>query len=170
MGAIMKEITIDEFSENPFKLIGSDWMLITAKKGDKTNMMTASWGGIGILWNKPVATIYVRPQRYTKEFIDGEEYFSLCVLPEEYRQVLNYCGTKSGRNEDKVSVSKLTVEDSEMAPYFKESRIVLLCKKLYAQDMSEDSFIDKSLVEKNYKAKDFHTMYVAEINKILTNI
>lgn len=166
----MKQIEINEFSENPFKLIGSDWMLITAKKGDKTNMMTASWGGVGILWNKPVATIYVRPQRYTKEFIDNEEYFSLCVLPEEYRQVLNYCGTKSGRNEDKVSVSKLTVEDSEMAPYFKESRIVLLCKKLYAQDMSEDSFIDKSLVEKNYKAKDFHTMYVAEINKILTNI
>lgn len=166
----MKQIEINEFSENPFKLIGSDWMLITAKKGEKTNMMTASWGGVGILWNKPVATIYVRPQRYTKEFIDNEEYFSLCVLPEEYRQILNYCGTKSGRDEDKVSVSKLTVEDSEMAPYFKESRIVLLCKKLYAQDMSEDSFIDKSLVEKNYKAKDFHTMYVAEINKILTNI
>lgn len=165
----MKQIEINEFSENPFKLIGSDWMLITAKKGEKTNMMTASWGGVGILWNKPVATIYVRPQRYTKEFIDNEEYFSLCVLPKEYRQILNYCGTKSGRNEDKVSVSELTVEDSEMAPYFKESRIVLLCKKLYAQDMSEDSFIDKSLVEKNYQAKDFHTMYVAEIEKILTN-
>ena len=155
----MKQIEINEFSENPFKLIGSDWMLITAKKGDKTNMMTASWGGVGILWNKPVATIYVRPQRYTKEFIDNEEYFSLCVLPEEYRQILNYCGTKSGRDEDKIAETKLTIDESEKAPIFKESRLVLICKKLYAQDMSEDSFIDKSLVEKNYKEKDFHTLY-----------
>ena len=166
----MKQIEINEFSENPFKLIGSDWMLITAKKGEKTNMMTASWGGVGILWNKPVATIYVRPQRYTKEFIDNEEYFSLCVLPEEYRQILNYCGTKSGRDEDKIAETKLTVDESEKAPIFKESRLVLICKKLYAQDLTEQSFIDKSLVEKNYKAKDFHTMYIAEIEKILTNI
>ena len=165
----MKQIEINEFSENPFKLIGSDWMLITAKKGDKTNMMTASWGGVGILWNKPVATIYVRPQRYTKEFIDNEEYFSLCVLPEEYRQILNYCGTKSGRDEDKIAETKLTIVESEKAPIFKESRLVLICKKLYAQDLTEQSFIDKSLVEKNYKAKDFHTMYIAEIEKILTN-
>ncbi|MBQ5645498.1 MAG: flavin reductase family protein, partial [Treponema sp.] len=165
----MKQIEINEFSENPFKLIGSDWMLITAKKGDKTNMMTASWGGVGILWNKPVATIYVRPQRYTKEFIDNEEYFSLCVLPEEYRQILNYCGTKSGRDEDKIAETKLTIDESEKAPIFKEARLVLICKKLYAQDLTEQSFIDKSLVEKNYKAKDFHTMYIAEIEKILTN-
>ena len=165
----MKQIEINEFSENPFKLIGSDWMLITAKKGDKTNMMTASWGGVGILWNKPVATIYVRPQRYTKEFIDNEEYFSLCVLPEEYRQILNYCGTKSGRDEDKIAETKLTIDESGKAPIFKESRLVLICKKLYAQDLTEQSFIDKSLVEKNYKAKDFHTMYIAEIEKILTN-
>ncbi|MBQ5631585.1 MAG: flavin reductase family protein [Treponema sp.] len=165
----MKQIEINEFSENPFKLIGSDWMLITAKKGEKTNMMTASWGGVGILWNKPVATIYVRPQRYTKEFIDNEEYFSLCVLPEEYRQILNYCGTKSGRDEDKIAETKLTIDESEKAPIFKEARLVLICKKLYAQDLTEQSFIDKSLVEKNYKAKDFHTMYIAEIEKILTN-
>lgn len=165
----MKQIEINEFSENPFKLIGSDWMLITAKKGDKTNMMTASWGGVGILWNKPVATIYVRPQRYTKEFIDNEEYFSLCVLPEDYRQILNYCGTKSGRDEDKITETKLTIDESEKAPIFKESRLVLICKKLYAQDLTEQSFIDKSLVEKNYQAKDFHTMYIAEIEKILTN-
>lgn len=165
----MKQIEINEFSENPFKLIGSDWMLITAKKGDKTNMMTASWGGVGILWNKPVATIYVRPQRYTKEFIDNEEYFSLCVLPEEYRQILNYCGTKSGRDEDKIAETKLTIDESEKAPIFKEARLVLICKKMYAQDLTEQSFIDKSLVEKNYKAKDFHTMYIAEIEKILTN-
>ena len=151
----MKQIEINEFSENPFKLIGSDWMLITAKKGDKTNMMTASWGGVGILWNKPVATIYVRPQRYTKEFIDNEEYFSLCVLPEEYRQILNYCGTKSGRDEDKIAETKLTIDESEKAPIFKESRLVLICKKLYAQDLTEQSFIDKSLVEKKLSSQRF---------------
>ena len=158
----MKQIEINEFLENPFKLIGSDWMLITAKKGDKTNMMTASWGGVGILWNKPVVTIYVRPQRYTKEFIDNEEYFSLCVLPEEYRQILNYCGTKSGRDEDKIAETKLTIDESEKAPIFKESRLVLICKKLYAQDLTEQSFIDKSLVEKNYKANE--EVYVNELN------
>lgn len=163
----MKEIKIEELKDNPFKLIGSDWMLITAKKDDKVNTMTASWGGVGILWNKSVATIYVRPQRYTKEFIDNEEYFSLCVLPEDLRNVLNYCGSHSGRDFDKIKECNLTVKETEGVPYFEESRLVLVCKKLYAQDMAEDSFIQKDLVEKNYSQKDFHTMYIAEIVKVM---
>ena len=163
----MKEIKIEDFSENPFKLIGSDWMLITAKKDEKVNMMTASWGGLGILWNKNVATIYVRPQRYTKEFIDNGDTFSLCILPEQFRQVMNYCGSHSGKTEDKVAATNLTVKEIDNVPVFEESRVVIICKKLYAQEMTEESFIDKSLVEKNYQAKDFHTMYIAEIEKVL---
>ena len=163
----MKQIEINEFSENPFKLIGSDWMLITAKKGDKTNMMTASWGGVGILWNKPVATIYVRPQRYTKEFIDNEEYFSLCVLPEEYRQILNYCGTKSGRDEDKIANMNFHPIIDGDAAYFEEAKQVIVCRKLYAQYMQPECFLDKELMQKDYPNEDYHMVYVAEIIDVL---
>ena len=110
----MKEIQPEELNENPFKLIGQDWMLITAEKDARTNMMTASWGSLGVLWGKNVATVYIRRSRFTKGFIDDGETFSLCVLGEEYRKQLAYLGQASGRNEDKVAASGLTVEKAEV--------------------------------------------------------
>lgn len=174
----MKEIKPEELNENPFKLIGKDWMLITAQKADRTNMMTASWGGVGILWNKPVATVYIRRSRFTKGFVDDGDTFSLCVMPEEYRKELAYCGKASGRDEDKVAACGFKVayaeagdEASALAkvPYFEEARLVLVCKKLYAQEMEAQYFTKEgnSIPSQIYSDNDWHTTYVAEIVKVL---
>lgn len=162
-----KEIQPEQFDKNAFQMIGKDWMLVTAEKDGKVNTMTASWGGAGVMWGKNVAFVVIRPQRYTKEFIDASDTFSLSILDNSYRKTLNYLGTVSGRDEDKIQKSGLTVEHSGNTPYFKEANTVLLLKKLYHQKMSPDCFIDKSLIEKWYPNADYHTLYVAEIEKIL---
>ena len=162
-----KEIKPEDFNENTFKLIGKDWMLITAEKDSKVNTMTASWGGFGVLFNKNVAYTFIRPQRYTKEFIDNSDTFSISVLGNEYRKELSYLGTISGRNEDKISKVGLTVVNDNNTPYFNESNIVIICRKLYVQDLKEDGFVDSSLINKNYIKGDFHTMYIGEIIKVL---
>ena len=163
----MKEINAEEIKDNPFKLIGKDWMLITAEKDGRVNMMTASWGGVGILWGKNVATVYIRDSRFTKGYVDDGDHFSLCVLPEDYRKALGYSGKASGRDEDKVAGSGLTVEHEDSVPYFKESRMVLVCRKLFAQKMDAENFTDQSLVPQFYADKNWHTMYVGEIEKVL---
>ena len=162
-----KEIQPEQFDKNVFQMIGKDWMLVTAEKDGKVNTMTASWGGASVMWGKNVAFVVIRPQRYTKEFIDASDTFSLSILDNSYRKTLNYLGTVSGRDEDKIQKSGLTVEHSGNTPYFKEANTVLLLKKLYHQEMSPDCFIDKSLIEKWYPNADYHTLYVAEIEKIL---
>ena len=162
-----KEIKPQELTNNPFKMIGHDWMLISAKKDDKVNTMTASWGGVGIMWNKNVATIYIRPQRYTKEFVDNSDSFSITVLEDGFKKELSYLGTVSGRDEDKIAKSGLTVAEEDGVPYFDEGKVVLICKKLYAQEMNADSFVEKDLIDKNYPASDFHIMYIGEITKVL---
>lgn len=162
-----KEIQPEQFDKNVFQMIGKDWMLVTAEKDGKVNTMTASWGGVGVMWGKNVAYVVIRPQRYTKEFIDESDTFSLSILDNSYRKTLNYLGTVSGRDEDKIQKSGLTVEHSGNTPYFKEANTVLLLKKLYHQEMNPDCFIDKSLIEKWYPNADYHTLYVAEIEKIL---
>ena len=163
----MNRITPEEIKRNPFTLIHKDWMLITAEKEDKVNTMTASWGGVGIIWNKKVAYIFIRPQRYTKEFVDASQRFSLSVLPDSYRKELTYLGRVSGRDEDKIAKTGLKVAYEEGVPYFEESKYVLICRKLYAQDLKGECFIDKSLDPKNYPTQDYHTMYVAEIEEVL---
>lgn len=154
---------------NPFQTIGKEWLLITAEKDGLVNTMTASWGGVGILFGKPVAYIFVRPQRYTKEFIDSSTHFSLSVLPEQYRKQLNYFGTVSGRTEDKIKNSNLSIEREDGVPYFSDAKLVMVCKKLFAQSVEESAFLDPSLIERWYKDKDFHTLYIAEIESILRN-
>lgn len=165
----MREIKPEELQKNPFHMIGREWLLVTAKKDGKANTMTASWGGVGIMWNKPVAYIFLRPQRYTKEFVDQSDTFSLSVLGEEYRKTLTYLGTVSGRDEDKIEKSGLHVIHDGETPYFEEANAVLICRKLYAQSYDPACFIDKSLDEKNYPDKDYHVMYIAEIEKVLAD-
>lgn len=161
------EINPDELDKSPFKLIGKDWMLITAKKNDKVNTMTASWGGLGVMWGKDVAYIVVRPQRYTKEFIDNAENFSLTFFDDSFKKQLSYLGSVSGKNEDKISKSNLTIIDLNRTPYFEEGKMSIICKKLYAQEFKPECFIDTNLDEKWYPNKDYHTLYIAEIEKIL---
>ncbi len=163
----MTEITPYELSKTPFEMIGKDWALVTAELDGKTNMMTVSWGGMGILWNKPVAFVFIRPQRFTKHLVDGADKFSLSFYDEKYRDALTYCGRISGANEDKIKGSGLSLTDIEGVPSFAQADITIICKKLYAQDLKEDCFTDNSLVGANYPTADFHTMYIAEIEKII---
>lgn len=158
-----REIDAKSIKENPFTLIGSDWMLITAGDEKKHNTMTASWGGVGILWNKPVSTVYIRPQRYTLEFVESSPFYSLCFFDEEYRQALNFCGTKSGRDYDKDKETGLTPLFDREAPYYQQAKLVLICRKLYRQDMELESFLVKDVLEKNYPAKDLHRIFIGEI-------
>jgi len=109
----------------------------------------------------------VRPQRYTKTFLDSAERFSVSVFPEELRSMMNYMGTVSGRDEDKIAKSGLTQRQEDGAPVFEESRLALVCRKLFAQPMEEASFLDKAVTERWYPEKDFHTLYIAEIEKVL---
>ena len=165
--SIFKEIKPSEIVNNPFDLIGKDWALVTSKNGEGCNTMTASWGGVGIMWNKPVAFTFIRPQRYTFGLMENEDYYTLSFFDEEYRDALKFCGTKSGRDYDKVKETGLTPVYDESAPYFEESKLVLVCKKLYAQNLNRESIIDEATVSPAYTADDFHKMYISEIVKVL---
>lgn len=162
-----KEINPSEIKNNPFDLIGKDWALVTAKNGEGCNTMTASWGGVGIMWNKPAAFTFIRPQRFTYGLLENEEYFTLSFYGEEYRKALNFCGTKSGRDYDKAKECGFTPVYDEKAPYFAEAELVLVCKKLYAQDLNEQSAVEKDIVLPNYHGGDYHRMYISEIVKVL---
>ncbi|MDP4159619.1 MAG: flavin reductase [Bacillota bacterium] len=165
--ANFKEIKPEQFVQNPFELIGKDWMLVTAEKDGKVNTMTAAWGGFGVMWGKNVAHIVLRPQRYTKEFVDGSTTFSLSFFDDSYKKQLGYLGSVSGRDEDKIGKSKLTVLNTDDTPYFEEAKMAILCQKLYAQEFKPEYFVAKELDDKWYPDKDYHTIYIAEVAKIL---
>lgn len=163
-----KEMEITEQLMNPFDRIGKQWMLITAGDKEKSNTMTASWGGVGIMWGKPTATVYIRPQRYTKEFVDRNEYFTISFLPETYRKALNVCGTVSGKDTaDKWKEAGLHPFETEGTVGVEEAEEIYVCRKLYAQKMLPGCFLETECDEKWYPEKDYHTMYIAEIVKIL---
>ncbi len=157
-----------ELKDNLFEKIGRDWMLVTAKdpRSDKINTMTASWGGTGILWNKPVAFVFIRPQRYTFSFTEEAEEMTLSFYPEDMKDALRLCGRVSGRDRDKIGEAGLTpVIDGETA-WFDKARLVLRCKKLYADFLKKEAFLDPALLE-NYPKDDFHRMYVCEITDVM---
>lgn len=162
-----KEIKPEELQKNPFTMIGKEWLLVTAEKNGKANTMTASWGGMGVMWGKNTAFIVLRPQRYTKEFVDCTETFSLSILDESFRKTYSYLGSVSGRDEDKIAKSGLTITHEGATPYFEEAGAVLVCRKLYAQEYQPECFLDAATEQKWYPGKDYHTMYIAEIEKVL---
>ena len=164
----LKKISPEEINENPFRLIGKDWALLAADKPDGScNMMTVSWGGVGVLWGKPVAFIFVRPGRYTKEFIDASDRFSLSFFDGQYRDALNLCGTKSGREIDKFAATGLTRAAFDGVSAFEEAKLILCCKKLYESTFSPEKFLSEEL-EKNYPLKDYHEVYIGEITGVYT--
>lgn len=168
----MKEIQVKELQLNPMTMISDGWMLITAgNEANGFNTMTASWGHMGAIWgtNKglPTATVYIRPSRYTKEFVDGEEYFTLSFFSNDYKRQLAYIGTHSGRDEDKVAKMGMEPVFEDNTTYFKGADLVLLCRKIYAAPLLEQGFLDQSLITENYPERDFHTMYIGEIKKVL---
>lgn len=163
----MRNIDPKALDQNVFSLIGDRWMLITAGTADRCNTMTASWGGLGVIWGAPAATCYIRPQRYTKEFVDREDYFTLAFFGEESRKALQLCGSRSGRDIDKVKECGFTVRAAECgAPYFQEAELVLVCRKRFAQPM-DPACIPQEIKTKWYPEKDYHTLYIGEIVEVL---
>ncbi len=157
------EIEPGKLNENVFSLLGNDWMLITAGTVNAFNTMTASWGGMGVLWNKNVCYIVVRPQRYTYTFLEKNKIFTLSFFHEKYRDVLKYCGAKSGRDVNKSAETGITpLKTANGAVYFSEARLVIECKIIYFQDIDPNNFIEPSIAE-NYPQQDYHRMYIGEI-------
>lgn len=166
----MKKISVSELKDNMFDAIGKEWMLVTAGTPEKFNMMTASWGGTGILWGKPVAFIFIRPERYTYEFIEKGDTLTLSFLGEAHRDIHKICGSQSGRDIDKVAVSGLkpyVTENGNIA--YEQARLILECKKLYADFIDADNFVDKLLISRWYGEGHggFHKMYILEIQNVL---
>ncbi|GAB1483140.1 flavin reductase [Treponema sp.] len=151
---------------DPFTLIGKEWMLVGAGTASDWNAMTASWGGLGHLWNMNVAFCFVRPQRHTFGYTEKADRIVLSFFPETQRKALNYFGAHSGRDEDKAAkggLSPISFDDGSVS--FDEARIALVCRKLYAQKLNESCVIDPA-VKTNYPKNDYHTMYVGEIEAV----
>lgn len=159
--------SIEQFEFNPFTKIGKDWALVSVGTKEKYNTMTVSWGGVGVLWGKNVAFIFIRDSRYTNELLKENGLFSISFPNEQYREAMNYCGSHSGRDVEKFKEAKLTAAFRHGIPYVDEASIVMLCSKMAAVPINEDSFQDKSIKEKWYKDGDYHTMYVAEIIEVM---
>lgn len=161
------KIQPQNINNNPFKAIGEDWMLITAGNLDSYNTMTASWGGLGVLWGKNIAFCVVRPTRYTYEFMEKADTFTLSFFTNKYKKALGFCGSHSGRDCDKAKETGLTAAETDNGSvYFSEARLVLECRKLYFDDINPENFIDPE-IDSNYPKKDYHRMYVGEIVNVL---
>lgn len=161
-----KELEISKFICNPFTKIGNEWMLITAGNKKIFNTMTASWGSLGVMWGKNVAFTFIRPQRFTKEFIESNDKFSICFFNNNYKRILSYLGTTSGRYENKIKKSGLMPIFLDDTPCFYQAELVLICKKLYKQDLKPECLLENNLDTKWYPSKDYHSMYISEIEKI----
>ena len=159
---MFEKTSVYDLDFNVFEEINKNWMLITAKKPDgAVNTMTASWGAMGELWGKEAATVYIRQSRFTKEFVDAQEYFTLSLF-DGYKKELGLLGTKSGRDGDKIAEAGFTVVDLDGQPGFDQAKCVLVCKKAYQADIPMDS-MSADIVERWYGDGDYHTMYIGEI-------
>ena len=166
---MFKKVSVYELGYNPFQEINHEWNLITAKnsKGE-VNTMTASWGAQGILWGKPTCTVYVRQSRYTKTFIDDQDYFTVSLFDgNTYRKQLTTLGRVSGRDTNKIKDVDFHIAMLEDQPSFEEAKAVFVCKKMSAAVIDPKGFIDPEIMDKWYKDGDLHTMYVGEITQIL---
>ena len=162
-----RTVSPESRTDNVFKLMDKDWMLVTAGTLDSFNMLTASWGGLGILWEREVAMCVIRPGRHTFGFMEREPIFTLSFFEEKYRTALKICGRHSGRDMNKAEAAGLTpVEARNGGVYFEEARMVLVCRKLYWHDFDPAHFVDPKL-NGFYPHKDYHRLYVGEISYCL---
>jgi len=160
-----KPIAAEDFNTNIFHILDKGWMLLTAGDMKSSNPMTISWGFMGTFWFRPVVIVGVRPQRYTFEFIEKHDSFTLSAFPEEHREVLNLCGTKSGRDTQKVEECNLTpIPSKEIdAPGYDEADLIIECRKIYADAIEEEHFLEKSIIDACYPGKDFHKLFFGEV-------
>lgn len=158
-----KQIAPDKIPGNIIKMLNEDWMLITAGNKDKFNMMTASWGGLGVLYGKPVLTCYINPTRYTYQLMEKNDTYTLTFYTEAYREALQYCGTHSGKNTDKIKGSGLSpITTPEGSQAFSEAWLIIECKKLVSQSITPEA-ISNEKVKEEWAGKQLHKMYIGEI-------
>lgn len=155
-----------EFKTDVFGQFDKKWALLTAGDKERFNTMTISWGGLGTLWGKPVATTYVRTSRYTHDFMDQNEYFTISFYPEEYRKVLGVLGSKSGRDMDKIHDSGLTAKALSQSVTFEEAEVTLVCRKLFMQRLDPENILDEG-VKAFYKNDAPHDAYIGEVVEII---
>ena len=161
---MFKEISAKAINDNLIKAISEEWMLIAAGNKEKYNMMTASWGFAGEMWGNDCMMAVVRPQRYTLEFINNSDYFTLSFYGDN-KDIHKICGSKSGRDTDKTALTGLTPVFSDNTVYFEQARMVVICKKQYIQQMKADCFTDKEPL--CWYNDDFHYMIIGKIEKVL---
>ena len=162
---LFKEISAKEINGNLINLISDEWMLISAGDESGYNMMTASWGFLGEMWGNDTAVAVIRPQRYTMQFVDSCDYYALSFYGLN-KDIHKICGKLSGRDVNKTELTGLTPVFADNTVYFNEARLVIICKKQYAQEMNKDCFVDKDLL-KWYNDKDYHKMIFGKIEKVL---
>jgi len=155
-----------EFTTDILSVFDKKWALLTAGDSDKFNTMTISWGGLGTIWGKPVATVYVRTSRYTHDFMDANDFFTVSFYPEEFKQILGVLGSKSGRDMDKMKGSGLTPVQTGESMSFKEAEITLICRKLFRQQLDVAS-IPEDVAKAMYEGQAPHDMYIGEIVEII---
>lgn len=152
--------------ENAIKAIGDEWMLITVddKEKGRANAMTASWGAMGVLWNRPVCICFVRPERYTYSLLTKEKELSIAFLGSDRRDALAICGRESGRDTDKLEKCNLSIEYLNGVPMIREASVLISCRVLYEDDLKETAFLDKTLLS-NYASAGYHRMFICEITE-----
>ena len=161
------EIDIRDVKKNLTKAISDEWMLISAGDEHKSNMMTASWGLTGELWFRDVAVCFIRPQRYTLEFVEKNDTFALSFFGTGEKQALSLCGSKSGREVNKIKETGLTPVYSDGTVYYEQAKLVLICKKIAVSEVTPQNILDKTVLERCYPEKDYHKVFVGEIVKVL---
>lgn len=162
-----EKINAKEIEGNAFKMIDDDWFLITGGDSSGFNTMTARWGTFGTLWGKSITECYLRPQRYTLEFMEKCDYYTLSFYDEKYRPQLAVCGAKSGREIDKVRATGFTPAFADCgAVYFEEASLVIVCKKIYVTDLNPEN-MSQAFIDKWYPEHDFHRIYMGEVIEVL---
>ena len=161
---------LKNFNLEPFNILDKEWALLTAGNKDKFNTMTISWGGFGTIWHKPVVTVYVRPNRYTYEFIENSDYFTISFFDEKFKDDLAVLGSKSGRDLNKLALTKITPNFVEKGISFDESYLTIVCKKIYFQDINLENIIPEereNISLKLFNNQPVHRMYIGEVVEII---
>ena len=161
---MFREIAAKEIDTNLIKAIADEWMLVTAGDREKYNMMTASWGFAGEMWGSDCMITVIRPQRYTLEFINNSDYFTLSFYGDN-KEIHKVCGSKSGRDTDKTALTGLTPVFSDNTVYFEQARMVIICKKQYVGQLDPAAFTDKEPLR--WYSDDFHYVIIGKIEKVL---
>lgn len=161
---MFQEINAKEIKDNLIKAISEEWMLIAAGDEDGYNMMTASWGFAGEMWGEDSVIAMIRPQRYTMQFVESHDYFTLSFYGDN-KDIHKICGSKSGRDTDKTRLTGLVPVFENETVYFEQARLVLICKKQYVDSLKEENFVDQSVLK--WYNKDYHNIIIGRIEKVL---